>query len=234
MKPALYEKEGAKRRDTARAVLSKVLEEILIMLHPFMPFVTEEIYHILPATQGSVMSAVFPYDEQKSSALMDDRVETEMEFIFGLISGIRNIRSEMNIQPSMKIKVLGLTEDKDEKILIAENKAIIVNLAGLESFYFCEPDSIPSSAASSVHGNTTCFVSLEGVIDFDKEIQRLEKDLEKNTKELLNVQKRLHNESFLDKAPEAVIEKVKSQHAELEEKNNKLKENLDRILEMKQ
>ena len=156
-----------------------------------------------------------------------------MSFVFGLISDIRNIRSEMNIQPSMKIKVLGNTEDEREKIIIAENKSVIVNLASLESFYFCDTESIPSSCATSVTGNTTCFVSLEGVIDFEKEIKRLEKELEKNTKELLGIQKRLNNESFLDKAPEDVIGKVKSQHAVLEEKNEKLAVNLERIKQMK-
>ncbi|MBU1342874.1 MAG: valine--tRNA ligase [Proteobacteria bacterium] len=232
-KPALYEKEGVQRRDSARSVLSKVLEDILIMLHPFMPFVTEEIYSILPATRGSVMAACYPYNENEYTINRDEAVEKNMEFVFGLISGIRNIRSEMNVQPSMKIKVLAHTVDEKEKIIIAENKSIIVNLATLERFSFCEPGNIPSSCASSVTGNTTCFVSLEGVIDFDKEIKRIEKDLEKNTKELLAVQKRLHNESFLEKAPEEVIQKVKDQHTDLEEKNNKFKENLERILKMK-
>ena len=228
-KPALYEKEGAQRRDTARGVLAKVLEDTLVMLHPFMPFVTEEIYHILPATRGSVMAARFPYNEADYETDRDEDAEKNMEFIFGLISGIRNIRSEMNIQPSMKIKVLAQTEDEKEKILIAENKSIIANLATLESFYFCDADTVPSSSAASVTGNTTCYVSLEGVIDFDKEIKRLKKEMEKNTKELIGVQKRLNNESFLDKAPEEVIEKVKAQHAELEEKHDKLNANLKRI-----
>ncbi|NOX33233.1 MAG: valine--tRNA ligase [Deltaproteobacteria bacterium] len=232
-KPALYEKEGVQRRDNARSVLSKLLKDILIMLHPFMPFVTEEIYHILPATSGSVMAESYPYDEKEYKARRNKDVEKDMEFIFGLISGVRNVRSEMNIQPSMKIKVLAHTADEKEKIVIAENKSIITNLAALESFYFCDADNIPSSSASSVTANTTCFVLLEGVIDFDKETRRLEKELGKNTKELLAVQKRLNNESFLEKAPEEVILKVKAQHSDLEEKNNKLKENLERIQKMK-
>ena len=74
---------------------------------------------------------------------------------------------------------------------------------------------------------------LEGVINFDKEIARLEKEVEKNTKELLGVQKRLNNESFLDKAPDNIIQKVKAQYSDLEEENNKLKENLERIVKMK-
>ena len=232
-KPSLYEKEGVQKRDTARGVLAKVLKDITIMLHPFMPFVTEEIYSILPGTKGSVMAASFPYDKKEYDVYRDKAVEQDIHFVFGLISGIRNIRSEMNIQPSMKIKVLANTDDKREKLIIAENKSFIVNLAGLESFYFCEADNIPTSSVSSVMGNTTCFILLEGVIDFDKEIKRLEKDVAKNTKELLSVQKRLNNESFLEKAPDEIILKVKNQHALLEEENSKLKENLERILKMK-
>ncbi len=232
-KPGLYEKEGPQRRDAARSVLSKVLEDILIMLHPFMPFVTEEIYQILPATNGSIMAASYPYSDDEYQAHQDETAEKEMPFIFGLISGVRNIRSEMNIQPSMKIKVLAQTEDEKEKILIAENKSVIINLATLESLHFSDADKVPASSASTVMGDTTCFVSLEGVIDFDKEIQRLEKELEKNTRELLSVQKRLNNESFLEKAPQEVIQKVTHQHADLEEKNRKLQENLERIQKMK-
>ena len=231
-KSALYDKEGAAKRDTARAVIAKVLEDILVMLHPFMPFVTEEIYNIMPTTEGSVMKAAFPYDEEVYKICRSEAVEKDMNFIFDLISGIRNIRGEMNIQPSMRIKVLANTEDEREKLLIAENKSVIANLATLERFSFCDIDSVPKSSASSVTANTTCFVDLEGVIDFGKEIKRLEKELDKNTKELLGVQKRLNNESFLDKAPEDIIAKVKAQHDELAEKNETLTANLKRIKDM--
>ncbi|MDA3915842.1 MAG: valine--tRNA ligase [Deltaproteobacteria bacterium] len=232
-KPALYDKEGVQRRNCARSVLSKVLNDTVIMLHPFMPFVTEEIYSILPGTNGSVMKASYPYNKKEYGIYRNEVVEKDVQFVFDIISGIRNIRSEMKIQPSMKLKVLAHTEDKREKIIIAENKSFIVNLATLESFYFCETDTIPSSSASSVTGDTTCFVMLEGVVNFDKEIARLEKEVAKNTKELLGVQKRLNNESFLDKAPDNIIQKVKAQHSDLEEENNKLKENLERIVKMK-
>jgi valyl-tRNA synthetase len=231
-KPALYDKQGGVRRDTARAVLAKVLEDILVMLHPFMPFVTEEIYHMLPATGGSVMQASFPYTEQGTGPYRNLKVEADMAFVFDLISGIRNIRSEMNIQPSMKIKVLTHTPDEKEKLLIAENKAVISTLAGLERLSFCDITNVPASCASSVTASTTCFVSLEGVIDFEKEILRLEKELDKNTKELIGVQKRLSNDSFLEKAPQDVIDKVNARHADLAEKNEKLAANLKRIQDM--
>ena len=232
-KPALYEKLGADQRDAARGVLAKVLEDIIIMLHPFMPFVTEEIYNILPGTSGSVMKASFPYNDDDFKKFKDPACEKQMAFMFSVISGIRNIRSEMNIQPSTRVKVLVTTAEKAEKLLIAENKSVIINLATLENLSFCEADNPPESSATTVSGGTTCYVCLEGVIDFDKEISRLEKELEKNTKELNGIQKRLNNDSFLEKAPENVIEKVKAQHEELKEKQDKITVNLDRVKSLK-
>ncbi len=231
-KPALYEKQGGVRRKTARAVLAKVLEDILVMLHPFMPFVTEELYHLLPATRGSVMQAAFPNTEEACTRYRNEAVEADMGFVFDLITGIRNIRSEMNIQPSMKIKVLAHTDNQKEKLLMVENKAVISTLAIMERLSFCDLENVPKACASSVTSNTTCFVSLEGVIDFEKEILRLEKELDKNTKELVGVQKRLGNESFLEKAPQDVIDKVHARHADLTEKHEKLTANLQRIQEM--
>ena len=231
-KPALYDKQGGARRHTARAVLARVLEDILVMLHPFMPFVTEEIYQLLPATTGSVMQAAFPCTKAEHVRYRNEAVEADMAFVFDLITGVRNIRSEMNIQPSMKIKVLAHTDNEKEKLLMVENKAVISTLATMERLSFCDLENVPKACASSVTGNTTCFVSLEGVIDFEKEILRLEKELEKNTKDLVGVQKRLGNESFLEKAPPEVIDKVQARHLELTEKKEKLAANLQRIQEM--
>ncbi|MFN2435993.1 MAG: class I tRNA ligase family protein, partial [Desulfotignum sp.] len=220
------------RCHTARAVLARVLEDILVMLHPFMPFVTEEIYQLLPATRGSVMQAAFPSTKADHTRYRNAQAEADMAFVFDLITGVRNIRSEMNIQPSMKIKVLAHTDNEKEKLLIVENKAVISTLATMERLSFCDLENVPKACASSVTGNTTCFVSLEGVIDFEKEILRLEKELEKNTKDLVGVQKRLGNESFLEKAPPEVIDKVQARHLELTEKKEKLAANLQRIQDM--
>ena len=229
VKPALYEKEGLERRNTARQVLALVLKDILIMLHPFMPFVTEEIFHILPTTEGSLMAATYPVSDNEEGMYKNSTAENNMNFVCELITGIRNIRSEMNIQPSTKITVMAASENEAENSIMSENKSLIINLATLNNLEFCNKERFTGSGATAVIANTTCFVSLEGVIDFDKEISRLEKELDKNTKELLSVQKRLHNESFLEKAPEEVIEKVKKQYTELEGKNAKLKDSLDRI-----
>ncbi|MDY0375313.1 MAG: valine--tRNA ligase [Desulfobacterium sp.] len=240
-KPALYEKEGLLRRDKARAVLARVLEDILIMLHPFMPFVTEEIWHMLPTVEKSVMQASFPTVSNSaagSSGKENDQddgqdIQADMAFVFGLVSGIRNIRGEMNIQPSTTLHVLMHTGDDREMALIGKNRSMIESLSRLESLEVSEPVTTRISSATAVVGTTTVHVLLEGVIDFEKEEQRLKKEIEKITKELLSISKRLNNESFLEKAPEDVIQKVNDQQVELEAKNDKLNSNLKRIQAMR-
>ncbi|MCK5310694.1 MAG: class I tRNA ligase family protein, partial [Desulfobacteraceae bacterium] len=228
-KPVLFEKEGKERRDIARAVLSKVLKDILVMLHPFMPFVTEQVWSILPVTEGSIMKASFPYNADYDKKVYNPEIENGIKFIFDLVSGIRNVRSEMNIPLSKKLKVKVQADVKKENQLIKENRSIILNLAKLDELDFIEEDNVPESSATVVVGDTVSYVSLKDVVDLQKEEKRLEKEIEKVSKELKVVSNRLNNESFLDKAPENVINKVKDQYKELEEKNDKLVDNLDRI-----
>ncbi|MBF0574291.1 MAG: class I tRNA ligase family protein, partial [Desulfamplus sp.] len=232
-KPALYEKEGQKRRDASRTVLARVLRDILVMLHPFMPFVTEEIWQALPTVSGSIMEAPFPEDNDADYTFRNLQVEKNMEFIAALISGIRNIRGEMNIQPSLQLNVVLHTLDNTEKQLITDNTSLIENLSRLETLALSDNGDAPISCATGVVMGTTIYVSLKGVIDFDKEEQRLEKELDKVTKELISISKRLTNESFLDKAPDEVVEKVKEQQILLQEKSDKLTLNLNKIKQMK-
>ncbi|HKK91640.1 MAG TPA: valine--tRNA ligase [Desulfobacteraceae bacterium] len=233
IKPALYEKEGVEKKKLARAVLEKVLESSLVMLHPFMPFVTEEIWSMLPSVEGSVMHAGFPGRTGGLSAMQADTVENDMGFLFEVISGIRNIRSEIKIKPSTLLSIRVHTTDQAEQRIIETNRSVVENLARVESLVFSSNNTSTTASAAAVVKNTTVHVLLEGVIDFDKEETRLSKEIEKITKELLSVSKRLNNESFLDKAPEDVVEKVKEQQADLETKNDKLHLNLARLKEMK-
>jgi valyl-tRNA synthetase len=231
-KPALYEKEGEARRLAARSVLARVLKDILVMLHPFMPFVTEEIWHALPMTKGAIMAARYPTDGRDGQCFSAPEVEREMGFIFDLISAVRNIRGEMNIQPSLQLDITLYAPDEKERKLIQENASLIQNLSRVEHLDLTDTDTVPPSSATSVVGGATLYVSLEGVIDFEKEVQRLEKEIGRVTKELVSVSKRLSNESFLDKAPEDVVEKVKSQQQLFQEKSDTLTANLKRIQAM--
>ncbi len=232
IKPALYGKQGEETQASTRKVLWRVLKDILILLHPFVPFVTEEIWHKLPGTEGSIMQAVFPSFKDDSFAAPE--AEKEMELITGVITGIRNIRGEMNLSPSMALEVTVQSEAESTREIINRYQELVIHLARLKSLSVELPGQRPKTAATAVVEDVTLFASLEGVIDFDKELQRLTKEITKLDQELAGVSKKLGNENFLNKAPADIVEKVKEKHMGLEEKKQKLKANLDRIRQLEQ
>jgi len=233
IKPALYEKEGPQKRTDALAVLWRVTHDTLILLHPFMPFVTEEIWQKMPGTRGSIMKAVFPIDAERLPEIStENAAESEMNLLIELISAVRNIRGEMNISPSISLTASVQTGDAKTKSVVERHREIIVNLAKLSAFSVNENAARPKSSATAVIGKATLFVPLEGIIDFNKESLRLEKEISKLIKELEVVSKKLKNENFLGKAPSEVVEQVRAKHAGLEEKQQKLASHLKRIKEL--
>jgi valyl-tRNA synthetase len=233
IKPALYEKEGLQKKETTLGVLWRVMHDTLILLHPFMPFVTEEIWHKLPGTQGSIMKAVFPADRKDSADIRrENKAESEMDLLIELISAVRNIRGEMNISPSLNLTATVQTKETNIKTTLEQHQDIIINLAKLNAFSVNESAERPKSSATAVVGGATISIPLEGIIDFSKEAQRLEKEMNKLTKELAVVSKKLGNDDFLNKAPNDVVEQVKAKHSGLQEKQEKLESNLNRIKEM--
>jgi valyl-tRNA synthetase len=233
IKPALYEKEGPEKRLTTLSVLWRIVHDTLILLHPFMPFITEEIWYHLPGTQGSIMKAVFPADQKDSAAVKaEDQAEADMDLLIKLISAIRNIRGEMNISPSKTLAAIVQSQDVKVNDLMKTHQDMIVNLAKLNALEVNQSAARPKSSATAVVGAATLFVPLEGIIDFDLEAQRLDKELNKLAKELKMVSKKLANRNFLDKAPQNVVEEVKAKHAGLQAKQQKLQSHLDRIKEL--
>ncbi|MGD2036647.1 MAG: valine--tRNA ligase [Desulfobacterales bacterium] len=230
IKPALYEKEGSQKREITLGVLWRVMHDTLILLHPFMPFVTEEIWHKLPGTQGSIMKAEFPSaDLNRPDTGIETEVESQMNLLIELISAVRNIRGEMNISPSISLAATVQTTDSSIKNITEKHRDIIINLAKLGAFKVTENAARPKSSATAVMGGATIFVPLKGVIDFSKEALRLEKEMNKLEKELAGVSKKLANDNFLKKAPHDVVEQVKAKHAGLQEKRQKLASHLERI-----
>jgi valyl-tRNA synthetase len=232
VKPALYDKEGPQAKEATRSVLWRVLHDTLILLHPFIPFVTEEIWHHLPGTNGSIMKATFP-EHASDAALANQNQESEskMEILMNLIAGIRNVRGEMNLAPSLSLPVVVQSEDGQTRDLIESHRDLVINLARLSSLTVEKTGQRPKSSATAVVNNASVFVGLEGIIDFAKEIQRLEKEINKLAIELVKIGKKLQNEGFLNKAPANVIEKVQDKQSEFLEKQQKLQMNLDRIKE---
>jgi len=230
VKPALYGKMGEGQKNATLSVLWHVLRETLILLHPFIPFVTEEIWHKLPGTQGSIMNAGFLSDRREDFLRgIDDRAEAQMNAIIEIITGIRNIRGEMNIQPALALDVVIHCPEEEVRRLLAEQQDMILTLARLNAMEVKSEAERPKSAASAIVSNATVFVSMEGIIDFAKEIDRLEKERDGINKELSQIQKKLNNDDFLKKAPADIIAKVKEKHDILVEKQEKLTMNIEKI-----
>jgi len=208
------------------AVLTRSLalyEEMLKLVHPFMPFITEELYGALRERKegDSISIAKFPEYNEK---LVDISAEKEMEFIQEIVSAIRNIRGEMNIIPSKQIKV-SLKTDK-----LTENQiAYIKKLGKVEDIDFGKDISKPKGSASSVVKGCDIFVPLEGVIDVDVEKSRLQKEITRLEGSLKGVNAKLSNEKFVSSAPQEVVDKEKTKKADWECSIAKLKEMLESL-----
>jgi len=227
IKPILYDREGHK--PSTLACLNNVLCASLGLLHPFIPFITEEIRSKLPdPPNASLMYTDFP----STLNALDPHAENLMNILMDIVTGIRNIRGEMNINPSILLDVMIHSPEFEMRQEMENHKNLVITLARLKTVSIQEPSIRPKSAATVVIGDHTVYVALEGVIDFEKESGRLEKEIQKIEKELVGVSKKLANEDFLSKAPKPVVEKVTEKHSTLMEKQDRLKENLTKIQEI--
>jgi len=209
-------------------VLYRVLKDTIVILHPLMPFVTEEIWHKLPGTAGSIMQAAYP-DSDIGGVVRDDRAEADMHLVMGIITGIRNIRGEMNIAPSMELAVQVQSPDDTQRETLAAYTDLICNLARTASLEISAPADKPKTSAAVIVEGATVLVNLEGIIDFAMEAARLDKEIAKIDKELQGVSNKLSNDGFLGKAPAEVIEKVRAKQRVLTEKQEKLQASKERL-----
>jgi valyl-tRNA synthetase len=231
-KADLYNEEAPRRRQTARQVLWRVLHDSLILLHPFIPFITEEIWHKLPGTEGSILNTAWPRTEDGVGVEADAPAEAAMNLVMGVITGIRNVRGEMNIPPGMTLAVQIQAPEAATRDLLDGQRALISQLARLAGLAIGEPGPKPRAAATAIVDGAAVYVSLAGVIDFGKEIERLEKEMAKLGKELDGMSKKLNNDDFLAKAPPEVVAGVREKHAALSDKQHKIETTLERIREM--
>jgi valyl-tRNA synthetase len=225
IKPVLYgDDEEAKAR--TQSVLAHVLSVILRLLHPIIPFVTEEIWHKLPMVDGSVMVAPFPTDRDGRP---DPDAEKKMAVIQGVITAVRNIRGEMNVPPSQKIQTIMMSDNAFSREVIQGHQEFILSLIRGDSVEVTEPKEKPKGVAAQVAGDVEVLVKLAGLIDFDEEARRLEKEIAKVEKEMAVGQKKLSNQGFLNKAPADVVAKQKEKVADLQVRLDKLSQNLERV-----
>jgi valyl-tRNA synthetase len=224
--------EIAKAAITERAtqvVLYKVLEKSLRMLHPFMPFITEEIWQNIPRSKDakgdSIMVQPWPHIQKN---MVSVKVEAEMKRLIDIVTAIRNIRAVWNIEPKLEVKAFVNVHDKKDTELLSDNGEFVKKLARLSEL---TAGSIakPKNSAVTVVGNLEVYVPLEGLIDFEKEKARIKKEEDRLNAEIKSISQKLKDKNFTQKAPEEVVDRQRAKKAELELQAKKLKSNLKDI-----
>ena len=203
VKPRLYEKDGADK--VAQNVLSYVLIGALKLLHPFMPFITEEIFSGLPTGEDSIMVSSWP---EYNEALCFDDEEKRMHIVMDAIRSVRNIRAQMNVVPSRKAKLFIVAKDK----AVFENTGIYFEkmASASETVVADSTDGIDENAVNVVVEGATIYIPLDELVDRSKEIERLEKELKTLEAEIKRVEGKLGNAGFVAKAPAHVVEEEKA------------------------
>lgn len=221
-KHCLYGKDEALKA-SSKSIMQEVLMASLKLLHPFMPFVTEEIWQKLPQTEGSIMVAEFP---EGSNFMRDDSALKEMELLMGVITAIRNIRGEMNIPPSKKVNILIDAADDSDADILTRNLGHIQTLAKVDEVSIGPRVSKPEGSATAVFGQNQIHVLLKGLLDFEEEKERLRKQINKIHKDIEISNKKLSSKGFLKKAPAEIVAEVKEKVETLSLKLQKLHKNL--------
>jgi len=233
-KPVLWDENApAAQKKGTRRTLIRVLEEILRIAHPMMPFITEEIWQRVKTLAGkegdTLMLQAYP---QADSALIDAQAVIDIEWLQGIILALRNIRGEMNISPAKPINALLKNTTAEDATRLKANRQFLAKLAKLETIeVLAEGSEAPMSAIQLV-GDLEVLVPMLGLIDVAAEVARLSKEAEKINKELTGVSNKLNNANFVDKAPAAVVEKEKTRLADLQIAHAKLQQQLEEMQSM--
>ena len=207
-----------------QVVLYKVLEKSLRILHPIMPFITEEIWQNLPHQGKSIMTSTWPHVQKQ---FIDKKLDSQMQKIISCITAIRNIRSVWQIKPSKKIKAHFCVSKKALADLFKAHTSYIKDLAGIELLEIGQKIKRPRSSVVTVLPDIEIFVPLEGIIDVQKEAKRLDEKRQELENILRNTEKKLKNKQFLSKAPKEIVTREKENKKQFKESLKKLKDNLE-------
>jgi valyl-tRNA synthetase len=229
IKPTLYQDKDLAMKKLAQETLLEVLDATLKLLHPFMPFITEEIWQQLHLKKedGSIMKAGFPKPDERFD---DEQVADEMGLVIKIIAALRNIRGEMNIPPGEQIEVILRPKDEEVGKRLERNQSFIQNLAKVNTLRIGEEIRKPAHSAFAQIQEVEVFVPM-GRSRMEEEVRRLEKEIVKIEKENAFVFKKLSNQHFLSKAPSEVVREVNERVLEYQAVRNKLEENLKKIKE---
>ena len=225
VKTRLYDKEGnLKSRYAAQYTLNRVLKASLRLLHPFMPFITEEIYLKLYNIDESIMLS--NYSDYSEDFIFEED-ETLIEILKNIITEIRNVRANMNVHPSKKSTLIIVSKEYKEKI---ENCSFLEKLGFANKIEVREEKgNIPDNAISILNNGISVFIPFEDLVDIKEEIERLEGEKKKLEAEVLRGEKMLSNPGFVAKAPEAKINEEKEKLAAYKEKLAQVTERLNSL-----
>jgi valyl-tRNA synthetase len=201
---------------------------MLRLLHPFMPFITEEIWQRLPLQRASDSIMIAPYPEP-DSRLADWAAETEMAPVVAAIEGLRTLRGESSLPPSARLVAHVQSPNAGLRSTLERCRGYLMTLAGLSEVHVEPPGRKPPQSAAFVSGEMEIYVPLAGLIDMDAERERLNKEISRAEQELASVQRKLENPNFVAKAPPDVVEKDRARVEELNARKAKLQEHLSRI-----
>lgn len=223
IKPIFYG-ENADEIKEIRAVTAWTLDRILVMLHPFMPFITEELWDNLTIRSGKLIHAAWPTDETVNGA-----DKNEIDRAIDIISAIRSLRSAMNLPAGAKLHAFVKDAAAETLSVVERQKALICKLARLEELDALGNREVTKDMVQTVSREAAILIPLKGVVDFEAERVRLQKELETLNKNLEGYSRKLNNESFVAKAPAAVVAEEKRRQAEAQENKAKVEEALARI-----
>jgi valyl-tRNA synthetase len=226
VKPRLFDREDPTRVE-AQWVLSNVLGTAMKLLHPYMPFVTEEIYRHLINDDESIMISAWPVYDAGMEFAEDEK---DMELVMDTIKAVRNIKAEMNVPPAKRIKLI-FVAGESERTILKDGTKFIERLAGASEITIqADKAGVPDDAVTAVVPGAEIYIPLEDLVDIAKELERLEKEKENLEKELERVDGKLSNEGFVSKAPAKVVEEERAKKAKYGEMYEKV---LARIASLK-
>ena len=221
------------RKRTAQYVVWLTLERLLRLLHPFMPFITEEIWQALPK-QGTENASIMRAEYPTVNDSWDYAAEAaEMELVMNVIRGIRNIRGEMEVPPSKEINAILDCQSAASMSLLRKNEMYVKSLARLDELVIEQHPERPEDAALQVAGDVEIVVPLRGLVNVEEEEKRLLKEIGKIQKDMDFLAKKLENPSFVERAPADVVAKEREKLAEFGNKSKLLQESLEKIRRLK-
>ena len=225
-KPRLNQTDNHLERRATQAVLGRVLRQTMELLHPFMPFITEEIWQALPHQGESIMVTVWPLPVAR---LNDAKAEAEMAVIIEVVKALRNIRAEANVPLQKRISAI-FEGSADKTAILTNNQEYLTKLAGLEAItLLTESEPRPEKAVSAIVAGFTIFVPLAGLVDVEKERERLTKEMNQLEVEIEKTAARIASPAFASKAPPQVIAKETEKLATFKDKVAKIKERLGEL-----